>query len=208
MITIHHLGGSQSERIVWLCEEIGLPYELVRHERERGDAAGAAPAEYKAMHPAGTAPIIIDGALVLSETGAIMEYLIRRYSDGGLILSPDHPDFAEYLFWFHYANGTVIPAIMLESVSRRLGVEPISSRLDRAFALIEQRLETARWFAGDTFTAADIMMVYPLIRSRAGLGRDISHMPNLLAYLARLSERPAFQTAMARAEPDSPPALT
>lgn len=201
MLTIHHLGASQSERIVWLCEELGISYDLVRYQRE---PSGAAPPGYKALHPIGTAPVIVDGDLVLAETGAIVEYLVQRHGGGRLIPDPGHRDFASYLFWFHYANGSIIPAIMLDSVSRRLGVPRVSSRTDLAFSLVERRLGEARWFAGDEFTAADIMMVYPLTRSRISMGRDISGLPNLLAYLARVADRPAYRTAMARAEPDLP----
>lgn len=204
MITIHHLGRSQSERIVWLCEEIGLPYELIRYEREEG---GAAPPQYRALHPSGTAPIVTDGDLVLAETGAIIEYLARRYGGDALIPGPDRSDFVPYLFWYHYANGSVLPAIMIETVSRRLGGKSLGGRLDRAFALVEQRLGEARWFAGEEFTAADIMMVYPFTRSREAMGRDIADLPNLRAYLSRVGERAAYRAAMARAEPDWPPSL-
>jgi glutathione S-transferase len=205
MLTVHHLGASQSERIVWLCEELEVPYSLVRYERE---PSMAAPAEYKALHPLGTAPIIQDGDLALAETGAIVEYISRRHAGGRLILGPDHADFADYLFWFHYANGTMVPAFMMDMVAKRLGATSgLSQRSDLAFTLAEQRLGEAEWFAGREFTAADIMMVFPLTRARAFSGRDISDSPNLLAYLKRVGERPAFRTAMAKAEPNLPPKL-
>jgi glutathione S-transferase len=198
VLTIHHLGISQSERIVWLCEELGVPYDLIRYQREE---SGAAPADYKALHPVGTAPIIDDGGVRLAETGAIVDYIARRHGGGRLILGPDHADFAEYLFWFHYANGSMIPAFMMDMVAKRLGAASISSRSDIAFQLVEQRLGEATWFAGDDFTAADIMMVFPLTSGRAFSGRDISDSPNLRAYLKRIAERPAYRAAMASAEP-------
>jgi glutathione S-transferase len=204
MLTIHHLGISQSERIVWLCEELGVSYDLVRYARE---PSMAAPPEYKALHPLGTAPIITDGDVTLAETGAIIEYIARRHAEGRLILGPDHPDFARYLFWFHYANGSMIPAFMMDMTAKRLGGAATSSRTDKAFALVEQRLGEGPWFAGQEFTAADIMMVYPLTRARAVSGYDISSSPNLLAYLARIGARPGYQAAMAKAEPDAPPPL-
>ena len=203
MLTVHHLGMSQSERIVWLCEELGIPYALIRYERE---ASMAAPPAYKALHPLGTAPIISDGDLVLAETGAIVEYIARRHGAGALILGPDHPDFTDYLFWFHYANGSLIPALMMDMTAKLRGEAPTSSRSDIGYALVDQRLGEAEWFAGSEFTAADIMMSFALTRFRAFLGRDLADLPNLSAYLQRLAARPAYRLAMAKAEPgDSPP---
>src|SRR5690349_13026303 len=102
MLTVHHLGKSQSERIVWLCEELGIPYELKNYAR----APLLAPADYKALHPVGTAPVITDGDLVLAESGAVIEYIVEKYGGGRLVLGADDSDFAQFLFWFHYANGT------------------------------------------------------------------------------------------------------
>ncbi len=202
MLTVHHLGASQSERIVWLCEELGLPYALIRYERE---TSGAAPPEYKALHPAGTAPIITDGQIVLAETGAVIEYIARRHGGGRLLLGPEHKDFTNFLFWFHYGNGSMVPAFMMDVVAKRLGAPSISGRTDIAFRLVEQRLGQAEWFAGDIFTAADIMMVFPLTSARAFSGRDISDSPNLLAYLKRVREREGYRAAMAKAEPNREP---
>src|SRR5689334_17661004 len=103
MLTVHHLGKSQSERIVWLCEELGIEYELKRYPR----SPVLAPPEYKALHPIGAAPVITDGDLVLAESGAIVEYILSRYANGRLALTYSHPDFAQYLYWFHFANGTL-----------------------------------------------------------------------------------------------------
>ena len=107
MLTVHHLGVSQSDRIVWLCEELGIPYELVRYERD--PATKLAPPEYRALHPIGTAPVITDGDLTLGESGAIIEYVIRKYGNGRLALGPESPHFADYLYWFHFANGSMMP---------------------------------------------------------------------------------------------------
>jgi glutathione S-transferase len=103
MLTVHHLGKSQSERIVWLCEELEVPYELKRYARDA--ATMLAPADYKALHPTGTAPVITDGDVVLAESG--VEYIVEKYGEGRLRLSADHPDFAQFLYWFHFANGTL-----------------------------------------------------------------------------------------------------
>jgi glutathione S-transferase len=204
MLTIHHLGLSQSERIIWLCEELGLPYELIRYERE---PSMAAPPAYKALHPVGTAPIITDGDVVLAETNAIVEYIIQRHGGGRLTLPPEHPEFANYLFWLHYANGSILPAFMMDMTARRLGATPASSRTDIAFALIEQRLGEADWFGGRDFTAADILMGFPLTRLRVFSARDLADSPNTRAYLQRIGARPAFRAAMAKAEPTMPPKL-
>ncbi len=206
MLTIHHLGISQSERIIWLCEELRVPYELIRYERD--PATMMAPAVYRALHPLGTAPIISDGKLVLAETGAIMEYIARRYGGGALMPGPDDPAFAAYLFWFHYANGSMLPAFMMDLTARRLGAPPITARSEIGYTLVEHRLGEAPWFAGDDFTAADIMMGFPLTRLRVFSRRDLADFPNIRAYLQRVAERPAYQTAMAKAEPDQPPLLS
>lgn len=206
MLTVHHLGLSQSERIIWLCEELGIPYELIRYERE---PTMAAPPAYKALHPAATAPVITDGELALAETCAIVEYIARKHGGGRLILGPEHPDFAHYLFWFHYANGSIMPAFMMDMTAKRFGAaaEQVGARSDIAFDLAEQRLGEAEFFAGDEFTAADILMGFPLTRLRAFSKRDIADKPNMRAYLQRIGARPAFQAAMAKAEPNMPPKL-
>ena len=104
MITVHHLGISQSERVVWLCEELGIPYALKRYDRD--PTTRMAPAEYKALHPMGVAPVITDDDVVLAESGAILEYLMARYGGGRLSVRSDQANFPDYLFWFHFANGT------------------------------------------------------------------------------------------------------
>src|SRR5258706_14057729 len=114
MLTVHHLGISQSDRIVWLCEELGIDYQLMRYERL--PTTRAAPPEYKALHPAGTAPVITDGALVLGESGAIIDYIIGRYGNGRLAVTAAQPNFADYLYWFHFANGSMIPSALIELV--------------------------------------------------------------------------------------------
>lgn len=206
MLTVHHLGGSQSERIVWLCEELALPYTLVRYARD--PQTRAAPPEYKALHPAQTAPIVTDGAVTLAETGAIMDYILCKYGEGRLVPGPEDADFADYLFWFHYANGSMMPAIMMDLVGQRLGApaQP-DGRTETAFRMVEKRLGEVNWFAGERFTAADIMMAFPLTTMRLYSRRDISDSPHLLAYLQRMGERPAYRAAMAKAEPEMAPRL-
>jgi glutathione S-transferase len=204
MLTVHHLGKSQSERIVWLCEELGVPYELKRYAR----APLLAPADYKALHPVGTAPVITDGALLLAESGAIAEYIVAKYGGGRLSLAADHPDFAPFLFWFHFANGTLQPLMGRCMILGRLKLaddNPVlvaqRERLDRAFDLVEARMQEAEYFAGSEFTTADIMMGFPLTTMRYFLPYDFARLPNLRAYLKRIGERPAYRRAMEKGDP-------
>lgn len=203
MLTVHHLGTSQSERIVWLCEELGLDYDLIRYERLPDRSA---PPEYKALHPLGTAPTITDGDVTLAETGAIFDYISLKYGGGRLTLPPGHPDFAQYLFWLRYPQGTIMPAFMMDMIASRHG-DPLNGRSDLAYRLTEERLGQTRWLAGDTFTLADVMMGFVLTRLRVFSKRDLADYPNIKAYLARVAQRPAFRAAMAKAEPDQPPLL-
>jgi glutathione S-transferase len=207
MLTVHHLGVSQSDRIVWLCEELEIPYRLVRYDRD--PVTRLAPAEYKALHPAETAPIITDGDLVLAESGAIIEYIIAKYGEGRLAVGRDSPNFADYLYWFHFANGSFVPSGMTDLVIGLLGgkgnsdlAKALSARGDRAFEMVEKRLGEAVYFAGSEFTAADIIMLFPLTTMRVFVPRDLTPYPNILTYLKRIGERPAFQRAMKKADPD------
>ncbi|WP_300296348.1 glutathione S-transferase family protein [Ferrovibrio sp.] len=204
MLTVHHLGKSQSERIVWLCEELGIPYELKRYDR----APVMAPAEYKALHPIGSAPVITDGDLVLAESGAVVEYIIAIYGDGRLALAKDHPDFAAYLYWFHFANGTLQPALMRVLISGRLNppadhpaVLTGRQRMALCLGMMDSRLGEASWLAGQDFTAADIMNVFCLTTMRRYLPYDLSPYPNIRAYLARIGARPAYRRAMDKGDP-------
>jgi glutathione S-transferase len=199
MLIVHHLGRSQSDRVVWACEELQIPYELKRYERE---PSGAAPPAYKALHAFGTAPTIQDGDVVIGESGAIVEYVCRKHGKGRLTVEPEAANFAPYLYWFHFANGTFIPGVMIARVSdSRL-------RLERAYEVVEQRLGQTEYFAGPEFTAADIMMVYPMTMARLTVQKDLSGCPNILAYLKRIGERPAFNRARQKADPGLEPNLT
>lgn len=212
MIVVHHLGISQSDRIVWLCEELGLEYELRRYERD--PQTRLAPASYRALTPFGTAPVIHDGALVLGETAAIVDYLIARHGQGRFTVRPEAPQFADYLFWFHFANGSLMPSAMIDLVAGLVPdaghplVTALRERLDRAYDQLETRLATVPWLAGDAFTAADLLSIFPLTTMRVFAPRDISPYPNIRAYLQRIGQRPAFQRAMRKADPGFTPPLT
>jgi glutathione S-transferase len=213
MLTIHHLGRSQSERIIWLCEELGLEYELKRYQRD--PVTILAPPELKALHPSGSAPVIADGDLLLAESAAIVDYIIAKYGNGRLALGPAHPDFARYLYWFHYANGNLQPNFGRNMALRWAGLPPdnpvvrgMQARLDRALAMLEGRLGEATWLAGDEFTAADIMSVFSLTTMRLFMPVDLAPYPNILAYLQRIGAREGYRRAMQKGDPDFAPMLT
>jgi glutathione S-transferase len=211
MLTIHHLGVSQSERIIWLCEELALPYALERYER--GVTVRGAPPEYQALHPIGTAPLVeIDGRM-LAESGAIVEYIVNVKGGGRLQPAPGDPAYADWLFWFHFANGTLMPSQMIGMVLRAApGAEALSAgmakRAERGIALTEARLEEAPWLAGDDFTTADIMTAFIFTTMRAFSGMSLAPYPYIRAWLQRVGERPAYQRAMAAGDPGMEPMLT
>ena len=209
MLTVHHLGRSQSERIVWLCEELGLDYELKRYERD--PVTRLAPPEYKALHPIGTAPVITDGQCVLAESGAIIEYIIARYGKGRMAVHPGSSQYAEYLYWFHYANGSFQALLHRTLVARRLEPTPdhrilkdLQGRLDRALTLLNERLGEVHYLAGHELTAADIMIVFSLTTMRSFTPYDLKPYPNILAYLKRIGAREAYQRAMKKGDPGMP----
>ena len=211
MLTVHHLGISQSERIVWLCEELEIPYQFIRYERT---AANLTPPAYRALHPSGTAPVITDGDMALAESGAIIEYIIARYGQGRLAVGPDSPDFANYLYWLHYANGSFMAGGILTFSLGVMDVDPthetvrdINTRYARGFDMVEKRLAAAPYLAGAEFTAADIIMVFPLTTMRLFTPLDLAAYPNIRAYLQRIGARPGFQRMIAKTAPDPAPPL-
>jgi glutathione S-transferase len=207
MLTVHHLRISQSERIVWLCEELGLDYTLKLYTRRADN--NLAPDEYKALHPMGIAPVIGDGDLVLGESGAICDYLDRKYGGARLSPGPEHPDFAGHLFWFHFANATFMTNGMMALIAGRMGGVPefVTDRSAKAWALAEARLGEAPFFGGAQLTTADIMMGFNLTTSRLFNGASLDAFPNIAAYLQRIGERPAYRRAMDKCEPGMPPKL-
>ena len=209
MLTVHHLGLSQSERIVCLCEELGLDYTLKRYDRRTDNSL--APDEYKALHPMRIAPVITDGDLVLGESGAICDYLTAKYGNARLSPGKDDPDFADHLFWFHWSNGTFMATQMMQLALSFAGIEGdagfVGERSRDCWEICEQRLGQTPFFGGRALTTADIMMVFILTTMRKFRSIPIDHQPNIKAYLQRIGERPAYRTAMAKAEPGMEPML-
>ncbi len=207
MITIYHLETSRSERIVWLMEELGLEYKLERFPRE---STAAAPAPLKAIHGLGKAPVIRDGNIVLAESGAIVEYIVNRYGAGRLAPTPDAPAYPRYLYWLHFAEGSLMSLMLISLVLSRIpeaGASAVTARIGervkQMLAFVNAELGDGPWFAGDTFTAADVMMTFPFTTMRHFLDVDTSTYPNIVAYLQRIDSRAAYRQAMAIAGPNA-----
>lgn len=212
MLTVHHLHTSQSERIVWLCEELGLDYELKCYDRD--PVTRLAPPALKEIHPMGIAPVITDEGQTLGESGAIVDYIIAKHGGGRLALGADHPDFVPYLYWLHFANGNLQPIMGRNMILRRLDLPSdnailvaTSGRLNLALGLLETHLGTAIWLAGSEFTAADIMTVFSLTTMRLSYPLDLGPFPNIRAYLKRIGERDAYRCAMEKGDPGFEPML-
>ena len=208
MIVVHHLENSRSQRILWMLEELGLPYEIRRYERDKETML--APPELRAVHPLGKSPVIEDMAAAgttrtVAETGAIVEYLVEK-ADGRLG-PPAHRDAAlRYRFWLHYAEGSMMPPLLLKLVIARIPVlggqvaKRIQPMIDRHLDYVESELAQRPWFAGDAMTAADIMMSFPLEAARSRGGLD-GNRPATIAWLDKVHARPAYQAALAKGGP-------
>lgn len=203
MIEIHHLNNSRSQRILWLLEELGLPYELRRYERDRRTML--APPALRRVHPLGKSPLIEDEGRVVAETGAIIDYLVEK-ADGRLGPPRRREEVLRYRHFLHYAEGSLMPPLLVMLVVRRLGIlgrparAPIQRMIDVHLDWLETELSDRDWFAGDAFTAADVMMSFPLeaARHRAGLGDS---RPNLIDWLERIHARPAYGAALKKGGP-------
>jgi glutathione S-transferase len=216
MIVVHHLNNSRSQRVLWLLEELGLPYEVKRYERNAQTML--APPELLAIHPLGKSPVITDGDKTIAETGAIVEYVIETYGQGRLIPAAGTPERLRYTYWLHYAEGSAMTPLLLKLVFTALParapgllkglVKAIAAKAQSGF--VDPQLKThidywdaelakAAWFAGPDFTAADIMMSFPLEAgaARAGAGSR----PRVKAFLDRIHARPAYRAALERGGP-------
>lgn len=204
MITIHHLGVSQSDRVVWLMEELGLPYTLRWYDR---GPDGLMPPEYRSLHPAATAPVIEDGGRKIAESAVILEYVCHRYAGGKLTVGPSQPHYFDYLYGMHFNNnvqGLFFARLALGAAqgpeAERVGGF-ITRREDGYYRYLEQRLAEAPYVAGSELTCADIMVTFNLTSLSLFGGRKIDDLPNVQAYAKRVTARPAYQRAMAIAGP-------
>lgn len=215
MIVVHHLNNSRSQRILWLLEELSLPYEIVRYQRD--PKTMLAPKELRQVHPLGKSPVVVDDGLTLVESGAIIEYLVGTYGHGRLKPAADTTDARRYTQFLHYAEGSAMPPLLLKLVFQRMEsaplpffARPVARMLARgaqkAFVdpqikvhldYLEGELAQREWFAGDAFTAADIQMSFPLEAAASRGGLDSSR-PRLMAFLQRIHDRPAYRAALER----------
>jgi glutathione S-transferase len=213
MITLHHLNNSRSQRILWLLEELGVPYEIKRYQRD--PKTMLAPPELRTVHPLAKSPVITDGDLTLAESGAIIDYLAQTYGDGRLLPPAGTPERLRCNYWLHYAEGSAMPPLLLKLVINRVRTAPapffvkpiarsIADKVDASFTdpqlklhldYLEGELGKSEWFVGDSFSAADIQLSFPLeaFAARGGLGKG---HPRLAAFLERIHARPAYQRAL------------
>jgi len=215
MITVHHLNNSRSQRVLWLLEELGLPYDIKRYERD--PETMLAPPALRQVHPLGKSPVITDNDLTLAESGAIVEYLVDRYGNGRLVPALGSPERLRYTYWLHYAEGSAMPPLLIKLIFDKVEQSPmpffakpiarsIVSRVNDSFThpqitrhldFMEAELGKSTWFAGEDFTAADVQISFPLEAAAARAGLNASR-PKLMAFLDRIHARPAYQKALER----------
>jgi glutathione S-transferase len=203
MITVHHLNNSRSQRILWLLEELALPYELVPYRRDA--QTRLAPPTLKGAHRLGKAPVIVDDGRTIAESGAIIEYLLRRYGKGRLAPSESSQSYDDHIYWLHYAEGSAILPLLLALYTDRLGeaaapLKPrISGEIANNLAHMEASLVGKSYFLGDELNAVDIQLCFVVEFADA---RDLlKDYPNLKAFMERCRARPAYQRAVARGGP-------
>ncbi|WNC93106.1 glutathione S-transferase [Paraburkholderia sp. FT54] len=215
MLTVHHLNNSRSQRVLWLLEELGVPYEIKRYQRD--PKTMLAPPELRAVHPLGKSPVITDDGQTIAESGAIIEYLIDKYGQGRFAPAPGTPERLRYTYWLHYAEGSAMPPLLLKLVALRIASAPMpffarpsarkiagtlqSSFIDPQLKLhlgyINKELSKTGWFVGDDFTAADVHMSFPLEAATARGGME-GQIPAVVDFLKRIHARPAYQRALER----------
>lgn len=216
MITVHHLNNSRSQRILWTLEELGVPYEVKRYERE---PSMQAPASLRAVHPLGKSPVITDGDRTLAESGAIIEYLVETYGNGRLKPAAGTPERVNYTYFLHYAEGSLMPLLLMKLIFNRMPerlpffMKPVGKaiaagankqlldpQIGNHFMFLEGTLAQREWFAGPDFTAADIQMSFPL-EAASARAPIVRQMPKLSSFLDRIHARPAYKRALEKGGP-------
>jgi glutathione S-transferase len=220
MITVHHLNNSRSQRVLWLLEELALPYEIRKYQRDAKTML--APPELTQVHPLGKSPVITDDEITVAETGAIIEHVLEQHGNGRLVPAAGTPAHRQWRYWLHFAEGSAMPPLLLKLIFERIKVTPmpffvkpiargISDRvlaamvepnLKRQLDFMEAELGKREWFAGSEFSAADIQMSFPLEAAAQRAGLDASR-PKLMAFLKRIHARPAYRRALERGGPYS-----
>jgi len=200
MLIVHHLDDSRSQRILWLLEELGLPYEIRQHKRD--PETRLAPPELKQIHALGKSPVIEDNGKIIAESGAIIDYVLRRYGNGRFAPEPSDPNYDEYVHWMHYAEGSGMPALIIRINVARLGeaAAPALPRLDDEIALqlgyLDGALKGRQYILGDALSAADIQLSFVGELAAARFGID--GYPNMKAWVQRFQARPAYKAALAK----------
>jgi glutathione S-transferase len=223
MITVHHLENSRSHRVLWLLEELDLRYDLVRHARHPETLL--APAALRAIHPLGKAPVLVEDGVVMAESGAIIDYLLQRHDLARRFSPPPgSSDWLAYRYWLHYAEGSLMPPLVMTLVLSRMARAPmpffarpvaralvggtmkrfVGPQLKRHLDFLDGDLAPRRGSAGDEFTAADVQMGYPL-EAAMSRARDGQERPHVQAFLQRIRARPAYRQALAVGGPAVPP---
>jgi len=212
MIVVHHLNNSRSQRILWLLEELEVPYEIRRYQRDA--KTSLAPPELLAVHPLGKSPVITDNGLTLAESGAIVEYLVERHGAGRLIPPAGSSERMRYTYWLHFAEGSAMPPLLMKlvfdriehgkmpffakpiarGIARRVKGGFVEPNLARIVSHIESELEGSEWLAGDAFTAADIQMSFPV--EAAAVRAGAAGKPRIARFLERIHSRPAYRRAL------------
>ena len=218
MIIVHHLNNSRSQRVLWLLEELGAEYQVKRYQRD--PKTMRAPVSLREVHPLGKSPVITENGLTIAESGAIIEYLIERHGGGELIPPAGTPERLRYTYWLHFAEGSAMSPLLLSLIFSRLPKQPmpffvrpivrgLSSKVLKTFVepqlreqqdYMESELAKSAWFAGETFTAADIQMSFVVEASAARGGLAAEH-PLLMSWLERIHARPAYQRALEKGGP-------
>lgn len=202
MITIHHLINSRSQRIIWLCEEIGVEYQVVTYQRD--PVTNLAPPELEAIHPLGKSPVITDGDQTIIESGAIIDYLLRHYGSGQLLPNAESTEHEQYLQWLHYGESGAVLPLMLKLYTSKLpdggaALQPrISDELARHLGYLEQSLEGVDWLVGNSFSGADVQLSF--VAEITPMLYSLDTLPNLSAFRDRCQNRPAYRRVLANSE--------